>query len=83
MQHTLLKRPDREDLIPGVEAGVRLLKSGFMTSSPLLLTEALRGVSNDEREVVEERGLSIILILAAWENKPKPGSHVKYLKFNM
>jgi hypothetical protein len=61
---TLLRSPDREDLTPEVVRGVRLLKSGFMTSSALLAS-VLRGVSKEESEVEEETGLSTISILVA------------------
>lgn len=68
-RQTLLRRPERDDLIPGVDAGVRLTKSGFMTPPPLL-SSAFRGVSKEDREVEDETGLSIICILAAWANSP-------------
>ena len=61
---TLLRRPERDDFTPGVDEGVLLLKSGFITSSALLLT-GLRGVSKEERDVEEETGLSIISIFVA------------------
>lgn len=79
---TLLRSPERDDFTPGVETGVLLLKSGFITSSALLVA-GLRGVSKDERDVEEETGLSIISIFVACANNPYPGSQVKYLGFSL
>ena len=76
----MLRRiPEREEVTPGVETGVRFTKSGFITSGAAAALAFLRGVSNEAREEDELKGVSTASILVACEKRPWFGSHVKNL----